>query len=498
MAGIEKFTGGIVFGVSMATQKLAKDVSSARKMIGGMVGSITKQIFSLKGALVGLGSAIVAGKFANMIKEQFKAVDALGDTAQALNVTSAALAGLGHAADQSGSSQEQIERGLAKLVKSTSDAANGLGTMSQTYKTLGLDAKEMNQLSPDQQFLKMADAISKLTNKQDQLSATQRIFGRGASSLVGVLRLGSAGLAEMQAEASALGIAIDEKSVRGIQRAMDAFQRFRGAVGGIFRSIAAEIAPLIEGMSDKLASFLAAGEKGKSVGKAIGGMILEVVKTAADAIQSAASVLAQMAHEGIRMFIEFRRSFIGQKMGMTPVELGSPIFGAARKAQEIAEKLANPNNMPSVLMEKAFTGMRAKSITETTEKAASGMSGEKLMDLAGQIGKAIGPSVQRGMATVQLEGGRLFRNLGLDSVLSGSKRLAGQVGKSLMGDGEKLKQGNRGFALTETGSAAAFQQRVRGEQQNTDKIAIEQRDLLKAIAKNTANPPQLQPAGLKT
>lgn len=496
MAGIEKFTGGIVFGVSMATQKLAKDVSTARKMIGGMVGSITKQIFSLKGALVGLGSAIVAGKFANMIKEQFKAVDALGDTAAALNVTSAALAGLGHAADQSGSSQEQIERGLAKLVKSTSDAANGLGTMSQTYKSLGLDAQEMNKLAPDQQFLKMADAISKLTNKQDQLSATQRIFGRGTSSLVGVLRLGSAGLAEMQAEASALGIAIDEKSVRGIQRAMDAFQRFKGAVGGIFRSIAVEIAPVVEGMSDKIANFLASGEKGKSAGKAVGSFIIEAVKTIADVAQQAFAGLLRFAAAGLDFFNQFRSTKIAEKMGISSPTIGE--FQAPQRLKNTAAWLEHERNMPSKAIQGAIDGMRAKSITETTEKAASGMSGEQLMDLAGQIGKAIGPSVQRGMATVQLEGGRLFRNLGLDSVLSGSKRFAGQVGKSLMGDGEKAKQANRGFALTETGSVAAFQQRVRGEQQNGDKIAIEQRDLLKAIAKNTANPPQLQPAGLKT
>lgn len=194
MGGLEKFTGGISFGVSMATQTLSRNVGFARKLISGFVSSISKQLFSLKGLLVGLGAALASGKFANAIKAQFQAVDKLGDTASALGVTSAALAGLGHAAEQSGSSPEKVASGLAKMVKSTSDAAQGLGTASLAFKQLGLNAGELNKLSPDQQFLQIADAISKVSNEQEQLAITQRIFGRGSSELVNVLRLGSDGL----------------------------------------------------------------------------------------------------------------------------------------------------------------------------------------------------------------------------------------------------------------------------------------------------------------
>lgn len=482
-AGIKK-AGGISFGVSMVTGRLAKDVQTARKLLGGFVSSVTKQIFSLKGALVGLGGALAAGKFVNLIKDQFKAVDALGDTAQALNVTSAALAGLGYAADQSGSSQASIEKGLTKLVKSTNDAASGLGTMAGTYRMLGLDAAKLNQLAPDQQFLAVADAISKLDNKQDQLAATQRIFGKGASDLVGVLRLGSEGLREMQTEAGALGIAIDEKSVRGIQRAMDAFNGFKAGVAGIFRSIAVEIAPFIEGVSDKMKGFLAAGEKGKSVGKAIGGFIIDAVKMIADTAQKAFAGLLRFAAMGMDFFNQLRSSKFAGQMGISAPSVAD--FQVPLMLKNKAAFLEHEKNLPSTLIDKMTAGIK----TETAAEVDGPVRSAAFDALKGVFDKGKGM-----LGNIAATPGAMLQGMMDNPIAQAQRAMAFADLKSMMGSapepGKKISNKIADFNANESGSLAAYQQRIRGKQQfgKAEKIQEKQldvqeesRDSLKVIA----------------
>ena len=468
---IEKFTGGIVFGVSMATQTLSKNVSYARKLLGGFVSSVSKQIFSLKGLLVGLGSALVAGKFAGFVKEQFAAVDALGDTAASLNVTAAALAGLGYAADQSGSSQASIEKGLGKLVRASYEAASGLGTMSQTYKKLGLNAKEMNKLSPDQQFLKMADAISGLTNKQDQLAMTQKIFGKGAGDLVGVLREGSGGLQAMMADAEALGISLDAASVKGIQRAMDSFHKFKAAVGGIFRSIAVELAPYIEGITEKMTGFLIEGGRGKEAGKSIGGFIKDILLALADVGQKAFAGLLRFVAMGMDFLNQLRSTKLADKFGISSPTIDE--FSAAGKLKNTAAWLEHERNLPSSRINKLAEGIKSETKAEAAGPKANPLGdmlssafsqakgfGSNLLGTPGDIlsGVMNSPIAQ---AQRQLAMANLSKDFGLNK------------GKTKYND---LKS----FGAEQSGSLAAYQQRVRGAQQ-FDKVEVKQLDELKGI-----------------
>jgi hypothetical protein len=115
------------------------------------------------------------------------------------------------------------------------------------------------------------------------------VFGTRGSAMVRFLNVGTKGLKESEAAAVSLGLALDKKTIAGIDRAGDAFLRFKFAVSGIFRSLAAEIAPYVEVLSNKMTAFLAEGARGQTAGAKIADFIIAAVGKMGDAIQSMAN-----------------------------------------------------------------------------------------------------------------------------------------------------------------------------------------------------------------
>lgn len=272
MAKSGKFIGGISFGVSMSTAKLASDTKRARGLTSSFVGDVKKRLGSLRNSFNGVGTSIAAAfgaaALVNFAKRQFDMIDALHDTSKNLGITTEAMSRLNFAAEQNGASQEAVERALKRLPKSTRDAALGVETVARAYGKLGLDAKALNQLSPDQQFREVAEAIKALKNPQDQMTAAQDIFGRGAAELVETLRLGKGGLQGMADEADRLGATINSIDAAKVAKAADELNKIKKQFAGLGNQIAVDFGPQAVGFGQRVATGLSrmtGGEGGENV-----------------------------------------------------------------------------------------------------------------------------------------------------------------------------------------------------------------------------------------
>jgi hypothetical protein len=266
MASRGKFIGGINVGVSMDTKKLNRNIKSARKSLVRFVKGVAKA-----GAAIGvLAVAAGAGIFVKLTRDAFGAVDSLAKVSDKIGISTEALAGLRLASEETGASATVLDKALVNLVKTTSEANQGVGLGVRAYKMLGINVEALNKLSADKQFLKVAEAVAKLNNKQDQLAVTTQLLGTRGAALINTLRLGKTGLNEAATAAKNLGIAISRESARGVERAIDAFGRLKLAIGGIATQVAIGIAPALEDMNKRLTEFLTSGGKAKLVGEAIG------------------------------------------------------------------------------------------------------------------------------------------------------------------------------------------------------------------------------------
>lgn len=472
----KKNIGMISFGVQVGTKKLRKGLKKARAMIANFVKSLKRVTI----AAAGLGVALSAVALTTFTKSAFTAIDSLAKTADKLGITTEALAGLRLAATETGAETSTLDKSLINMTKATSEAAQGVGLGVRAFKMLGLNASRLNRLSPDKQFLAIADALSKVGNEQDQLTIATQLFGTRGSTLINTLRLGRSGLEETAQAARDLGLAVGRESARGVERAIDAWGRFKSALQGIFTSIAIEIAPIIEAMSVNLTKLLSQGGAAGSIGKGIGEAIIKMAKFVVDTMQLMRIGFLKLILDIKTLIFQFRNSTAGSALG----------FGFANESQRLSsfsstvdsraafEKAALAPNLSSMFdpylkrQEKEMTG---PSLFARLRESVTGAAGAATDRVAGGVRAGVG-------AIANDPVNQLFMQSLLGQFRSGGK-LPGKA------------QAVSGLSFAEAGTAEGHRQSARIRRQND---ANKKRDgLLTEIRdKIPANPVTLAGANL--
>lgn len=239
--------GSLNVSVVANTGKARSEIKAFRSSLQQLAPTASLAIAGLSSVAGGI-AAITAGViFARRgIGDSMRGIDELAKSAHTLDIMPEKLAGIRLAAEENGLANAKLDKSLIKMTRSTYDASRGLGEAAEAYKMLALDARELNGLAPDEQFKAIAQAISELSNEQDQLAATTLIFGSRAAPLVNLLRQGAEGMDEAQAAAERLGIAIDKLSAEKIEKANDAWGRASYAVRGMFNDLTIFLAPAFE------------------------------------------------------------------------------------------------------------------------------------------------------------------------------------------------------------------------------------------------------------
>jgi len=193
-----------IFTKDSATKGL-RAIAAKFKAFGASIGAIGAGM---------LGAATVAaGPLAASVKTFADWGSELHDASQRTGISAQALAELGHAAEQSGASFGALEKGVKIMQRTLFDAARGvIKEASDTLGLLGMSAKDLEGLSPEEQFTKLADALSRIEDPGHRAAMAMRIFGRGGVELLPMLADGAAGIATMRQEFSDLGGVISNEA----------------------------------------------------------------------------------------------------------------------------------------------------------------------------------------------------------------------------------------------------------------------------------------------
>ena len=249
--------------------------------------AIKKVAFSMQTALIAVG---VAG-FGYLVKKSLETTDALGKFADKIGIGTAELGGLRHAAELTGVATTTLDMGLQRMVRRVSEAANGSGEAKDALIELGLSAKALNTLAPDQQFRAIADAMEGVAGQGNKVRLAMRLFDTEGVSLVNTLKGGSAALIEMEKKAERLGISLNRDLVKGVERANDALKDFSSFIGGVFTRTIAELAPAIESITQQLQAWfeMKAASSG-GVAQLTKNMAISIVSAARSIVSAFASI----------------------------------------------------------------------------------------------------------------------------------------------------------------------------------------------------------------
>ncbi len=229
--------------VITAQDKTKKAVSSVNKGFG----ALKRSAFGVKSAIAAVAGATGMGL---LIRNSFKTIDALAKTSDKLGLTTEALISLRHAAEQTGVGANTLDMALQRMTRRIAEAAQGTGEAKSALRELGLDARALAAMSPDQAFREIAGAMEEVDSQSDKVRLAFKLFDSEGVNLVNTLKLGKSGLNEMAREADSLGMTLSRIDALKIEQANDAISRATGAVGGLANKISVELAPVVVDLSN--------------------------------------------------------------------------------------------------------------------------------------------------------------------------------------------------------------------------------------------------------
>ena len=323
-----------------------KGVNSTQVKVGALVG------------IAGLGA---------LVTRSLQTIDVLAKTADRLDVNTEKLAGMQHAAEQTGASAEALNMGLQRMVRRIGQvAAVGKGEAKPALDLLGISIDDIKNKRPDEQFALIAEKMSDIVDQGQRVFITQKLFDSEGVKLLNTLQLGADGLKAMQDDAEKLGIAVSRIDAAKIEAANDAIDRSEKAIAGIGNDLTIKLAPIIKAVADDFTDFATQGDNA-------GKIITSSIEVATGIVGAFADGLltARIFFKGLDVVAsEFARFMLGSftdVIGLTE-DLGGFLDKQAADSKAELNALIL-QDLPSVIIEKKIDAILATAEIEA-EKIA--------------------------------------------------------------------------------------------------------------------------------
>ncbi len=217
-----------------------------------------------------------------------ESADAGAKLSTATGVGVEAIQELGFAVQFSGGSQEDLNKALIATQKQIGLASAGSKEIKKSFKDLGIEFKDLEKLTPEQQILRIADGFKTLPAGAQRSSLALKLFEESGVRLLPFLTAGSDGIEKMRNEARQLGGVFSTQTARGAENFNDAMLRLRIALGGVRNRLASQLLPALTKIIEKFNDFIKEGDRAKvfldRVSAAVKGIGLALASLAAVSI----------------------------------------------------------------------------------------------------------------------------------------------------------------------------------------------------------------------
>jgi hypothetical protein len=216
--------------------KISADSAKLKQGLSGAKGSVEKFAKNAAKNLAKIGTIVAASMTAAtaavtaLINSTANEIDKLAKTSSKLGVPVRELQKLQYAAQLSGVGTDTLNMALQRMVRRVGEAAQGTGEAVAALQELGIDAKALNKLSPDQQFQKIANAFKNIGSQGDKVRLAFKLFDSEGVALVNTL---GQDLNKLNKEFEELGLGITDSQAK----AVEAFNDSKTRLGAIFDAI---------------------------------------------------------------------------------------------------------------------------------------------------------------------------------------------------------------------------------------------------------------------
>lgn len=171
--------------------ELQKGMDRGVGIATGAVSRIEGKLNSLAGVAKGVGAAIggalAVGGLSALFRSAVDGIDQLNDLADATGSSVEKLSALEAAAKRTGTGVDVVGSALIKLNKTLTDAKPG-SEQAAVLQSIGLSAKELQELDPADALLRVAQALATYDDNGKKSRITQELFGKSLREVAPLLK----------------------------------------------------------------------------------------------------------------------------------------------------------------------------------------------------------------------------------------------------------------------------------------------------------------------
>lgn len=355
------------------TRQLGADVEQS----GGRVGKFRERLAGLNPVLGKVGSGLkslgvlVAGAAAAIgasvatislfSKGQARLADELTNTSNAIGVNREALQLWRIAGERVGLSGEKVSEILKSVTERLGEfSRTGGGEAAEVMDTLNLKIRDFRNLNPDEQLLKLGQAIGELGSKSEQVALLEKLAS-DASQLQPLLDDNAAGLRAIFAEAQKEGAIYTEDELDKLTRANDIYNTIDLKLKALTTRIGSQLAPAVSTATDQVLKLFDQGQGGEKLVQLFQRLIAGAADFATglianqDKIAAGFSALGNTVQFLGNVMLGVFRGVQGAAAGLSTV-----VAAALTTMLTIAEKVVQGLNAIGVVGDQAYANLKAK------------------------------------------------------------------------------------------------------------------------------------------
>ena len=259
-------------------------VTGAKAVAGGVQATIA-QIFSLRSALIALGSgAALAG-----IKAAYSSLDQTAQLGRNVGIAAQQWHAYAQAAEWAGSSSERLADVIKDLNVKIADAAKtGGGPMADFFKQIGQSAQSWAALSPDEQCRRFTAELQKMSASDARFWLDE--LNDAAAELFDTLYTRNGELLTFADSIEAMGMALTGGQFAAVRDARLELDRLVSVMGALWQQVKASMAPAVAEGSRLIRTWITDSAEAKGgfaeLGKGIALYVIDGVEQASRALQA--------------------------------------------------------------------------------------------------------------------------------------------------------------------------------------------------------------------